>query len=113
MPVAWCIDAWSKGADGVIPWQTIGRAESWKHGDAQALLYPPRDGQPGPPRASLRLKAFRRGQQDVEMLEDLRRTYGVSRDEIARRVRAAVDLRSNSKARFEGDAGVHEGSGRS
>ena len=26
-PVAWCLDAWSLGADGVLPWQTVGNAE--------------------------------------------------------------------------------------
>ena len=23
-PVGWCLDAWSLGADGIIPWQTVG-----------------------------------------------------------------------------------------
>lgn len=27
-PAAWCLDAWTLGADGVLPWQTIGGAES-------------------------------------------------------------------------------------
>ncbi len=40
-PAAWCVDAWTLGMDGVIPWQTIGRAESWTKGDELALLYPP------------------------------------------------------------------------
>jgi len=65
---AWCIDAWSLGLDGVIPWQTIGRAESWKTGDELALLYPPRPGVDAGPVPSIRLKAYRRGQQDVEYL---------------------------------------------
>jgi hypothetical protein len=106
MPVAWCIDAWLKGADGVIPWQTIGRAASWKNGDAQALLYPPRDGGAGAPIASLRLKAFRRGQQDVDLLEALRRKHQVSRRELERRVRAFVDLRSSWSGRDAEDAGA-------
>ncbi len=27
-PVGWCLDAWSLGSDGVLPWQTLGKAES-------------------------------------------------------------------------------------
>jgi len=73
-PVAWCLDVFSRDADGVIPWQTIGTPESWKQADQLALFYPPR-GPADPHRAetlaptpSIRLKAYRRGQQDVEYL---------------------------------------------
>ena len=66
-PVGWCLDAWTLGSDGVLPWQTVGSADSWKRADPLALFYPGRD--PGAaPVPSLRLKAFLRGQQDVEYL---------------------------------------------
>ena len=39
-PVAWCLDVWSLGADGVIPWQTVGNADSWKRADELSLFYP-------------------------------------------------------------------------
>ena len=42
-PAAWCLDVWSLGADGVIPWQTIGNAESWNQADELSLFYPTRD----------------------------------------------------------------------
>ncbi len=68
-PVAWCLDVFTRGADGVVPWQTIGTGESWQKGDTLSLLYPPRPGDRSPlPVPSLRLKAYRRGQQDVEYL---------------------------------------------
>ena len=78
-PVAWCLDTWSLGADGVIPWQTVGSADSWERADELSLFYPARTrGQRGsnrsdaggglPPIPSIRLKAYRRGQQDVEYL---------------------------------------------
>src|SRR5690606_28467977 len=63
-PAGWCIDAWSLGIDGVLPWQTIGSARSWEQGDSQALFYP----SPIGPVPSVRLKAYRTGQQDVERL---------------------------------------------
>ena len=39
-PVSWSLDAWTLGADGVLPWQTVGNAESWRKGDELALFYP-------------------------------------------------------------------------
>jgi len=61
---AWCLSAWARGAMGVLPWQTIGGRGSWKSADTNALFYPDENG----PFPSIRLKAFRRGQQDVEYL---------------------------------------------
>jgi len=63
-PVLWCLSAWSKGAIGVLPWQTIGNERSWRFADQNALFYPSEKG----PVPSVRLKAFTRGQQDVEYL---------------------------------------------
>ena len=71
-PVGWCLDVFSRGADGVIPWQTVGNDESWKNADTLSLFYPARPSDRGQgstgPIPSIRLKAYRRGQQDVEYL---------------------------------------------
>ena len=64
-PVGWCLDVFSRGADGVIPWQTVGTDDSWHHADTLSLFYPIKGSPPAP---SIRLKAYRRGQQDVEYL---------------------------------------------
>ena len=48
-PVTWSLDAWSLGADGVLPWQTIGTAESWQKGDELSLFYFRRRAAPGDP----------------------------------------------------------------
>ncbi|BCO07689.1 hypothetical protein GF1_00650 [Desulfolithobacter dissulfuricans] len=64
LPVLWCLAAWSRGAIGVLPWQTVGTSRSWLLADQNALFYPTENG----PVPSLRLKAFTRGQQDVEYL---------------------------------------------
>src|SRR5204863_378798 len=29
-PVGWSLDSWSLGSDGVLPWQTVGTAGSWR-----------------------------------------------------------------------------------
>lgn len=67
-PVGWCLDSWCLGSDGVIPWQTIGNDQSWKQADPLSLFYPGRPAGRDRPVPSIRLKAYRRGQQDAEYL---------------------------------------------
>ncbi len=93
--VAWSLDAWSLGVDGVLPWQTIGRGESWTEADPLALFYPVRDG--GPPMPSIRLKAFRRGQQDVEYLDLYARLTEQPRWAVGQKVREALGLAGERK----------------
>jgi hypothetical protein len=97
-PVGWSLDAWTLGVDGVLPWQTVGSAESWKAADDLSLFYPGRrsDG----PLPSVRLKAFRRGQQDVEYLTLLQTELRQPRWTVAQAVRQALRL-----------AGVRTGTG--
>jgi hypothetical protein len=104
-PAAWAIDAWTLGADGVLPWQTIGSAESWRQADALALFYPARDDAPTTP--SVRLKAFRRGQQDVEYLALLARVRAAPRWAVGASVRQF--LRLAGERRGTGSAGEDAG----
>ena len=46
--VGWSLDSWSLGTDGVLPWQTVGRGDSWNKADTLSLFYP------GPPRSRAR-----------------------------------------------------------
>ena len=66
-PVTWSLRSWSHGSAGVLPWQVIGTAESWRKADATCLFYPTDKG----PLPSVCLKAFTRAQQDIEYLERL------------------------------------------
>ncbi len=98
-PVGWCLDAWSLGTDGIIPWQTIGNADSWERADELSLFYPGRprgqggDGKPGPGVIpSIRLKAYRRGQQDVEYLTLWAMLRKEPRWAVGRQVRTALNL---------------------
>jgi hypothetical protein len=97
-PVGWCLDVWSLGADGVLPWQTIGRSESWDRADELALFYPAwnRALRSGPgaglPIPSIRLKAYRRGQQDVEYLTLWSSLNKEPRWAVGGRVRSALKL---------------------
>ena len=74
-----------------MPWQTIGTADSWHKADELSLFYPGRGKEAGPV-PSIRLKAYRRGQQDVEYLTLLAQVKGEPRWAIGRSVRQALRL---------------------
>jgi Domain of unknown function (DUF4091) len=106
-PAAWCLDTWALGADGVVPWQTIGNSDSWKQADELALFYPhPAKDKPGSPRLgtkltpipSIRLKSYRRGQQDVEYLTIWSQLHGEPRWAVGQEVRAALQLAGTRQA---------------
>jgi hypothetical protein len=106
--VGWSLDSWSLGSDGVLPWQTIGNGDSWHHADPLSLFYPSRDGREREPIPSIRLKAYRRGQQDVEYLTLLAQVKDQPRWAVGQRVREALKLAGERKGSgFAGeDAGV-------
>jgi hypothetical protein len=99
-PVGWCLDAWSRGADGVLPWQTVGDDAAWAKADPLALFYPGGPAGLDGPAPSVRLKAYLRGQQDVEYLTLLARLQKRSPLELGPAVRDALKL-----------AGVRKGTG--
>jgi len=98
---AWCVETWALGADGVVPWQTIGKADAWEKPDDLAVFYPTPDG----PAPSLRLKAFRAGQQLVEYLTIYCAVAGESRDAVGAAVLAEPGLRATMRKTSEDDAG--------
>jgi len=107
-PVAWCLDAWCLGADGVLPWQTIGSKDSWDKPDELSLFYPARNPQDPPVSASLRLKSYREGQQLVEYLTCFAQTSGNSRASVAAAVTEFIGLQGRLKKKNEEDAGTLE-----
>ena len=64
----WCLEAYAAGCDGIAPWQSLGRQESWDRHQGTSLVYPSRPWMPKKPMPSLRLKALRDAQQDIEVL---------------------------------------------
>ncbi len=103
-PVVWCLLAWSRGAIGVLPWQTIGGQGNWSNGEATSVFYPAQGG----PVASVRLKAFCRGQQDVEYLTMLADAYGQPRYAVQNGLRQTIDLSGRVRKTSEEDAGTLE-----
>ena len=109
-PVGWCLDSWTLGSDGVLPWQTIGRDGSWKQADQLALFYPGGPVGLEEPVPSVRLKAYRRGQQDVEYLQ----MWQNHRERARWAVRGAVlkSLKLKSQQEATGAAASEEDAGR-
>jgi hypothetical protein len=99
--VAWCAETWALGADGVVPWQTIGDKDSLTKPDELAVLYPGPDG----PIPSLRLKAFRAGQQLAEYLTIYSQASGQDRDAVGAAVLALPGLRAGTIKTYDDDAG--------
>jgi hypothetical protein len=99
---AWCLDAWCLGADGVVPWNTIGTPRSWKEPDQTCLFYPTERG----PLPSLRLKAFCHGQQLVEYLTIFTRLSGHDRRSVAEAIRRQLGLEGLLAKTSEDDAGT-------
>ena len=106
--VGWSLDSWALGSDGVLPWQTIGNGDSWRRADPLAVFYPGRDAGEHEPIPSIRLKAYRRGQQDVEYLTLLAQVQREPRGAVGQSVRQALHLSGRRKSTgFSGeDAGL-------
>jgi hypothetical protein len=108
--LAWAWDTWLRGADGILPWQTIGNDASWKSADELALFYPstPSGRSPIP---SIRLKAYCYAQQDIELLRKLweqsTKQKSLDRYQWGERFRAPLELTSVSRTdnRYVEDAG--------
>ena len=98
---AWCVEAWSLGADGVVPWNTIGKPDAWQTPDELSVVYPTNNG----PVPSLRLKTFRAGQQLVEYLTQYGVVSGESRESVMAAVRAIPGLSATLVKKNEEDAG--------
>lgn len=110
-PAGWCVDSWTLGSDGVVPWQTIGSQSSWKSADALALFYPGDAVGQTEPVPSLRLKAFLRGEQDVEYFTLLAGVLKRPHWSVGQEVRRALKLSGQRRGTgFTGgeDAGVME-----
>ncbi|KAF0243852.1 MAG: hypothetical protein FD180_3020 [Planctomycetota bacterium] len=102
---AWCLQAFLDGCDGVVPWQTIGRQDSWKTPEDTALILPARPGLPRAPYATLRLKMLRRGAQDVELLRLWLEKSKASRAEIRAGLASNLGLAGTFRKSSEEDAG--------
>ena len=98
---AWCVEAWALGANGVVPWQTLGNDKSWQKADELSLFYPTAEGLV----PSLRLKTFRAGQQLVEYLTMFTALSSESRESVAAAVMKEPGLHATTVKKNDDDAG--------
>jgi hypothetical protein len=103
---AWGVAVWCQGGDGILPWQTIGTADSWKQADQLSLLYPGAGAGSKTPIPSVRLKAYLRAQQDAELLRMVAEAAGVGRGRLRLPVQYGLSAQKISTGAAGEDAGV-------
>ena len=102
--VAWLLDAYLNGADGVVTWQTLGSAKALDENDAgalgggNALLIPVEGPQGRHVVADLRLKAMRDGQQLIEYLHLLAKKRNLNREQLKAMVESIVSFQPTAAA---------------
>jgi len=100
------------GANGHIPWLCVGGTDDWNaQGDTSYTLMYNGESRFAPVKRagvypSLRLKAFRRGQQDVELILAAIRKQGLTRDQFRSAVSSVASYRGRTKRAYADDAGV-------
>ncbi|MCZ2080551.1 MAG: DUF4091 domain-containing protein [Bryobacterales bacterium] len=103
---AWAWRVWLNGGDGLLPWLATRTQNAWERAEPLTVFYSGAKFGQTEPFASLRLKAYRRGQQDIEYLNLLAKSKGWSREVLTRSVREALDLAAEVEEKYEEDAGT-------
>ena len=101
-PVTWCLKAWSQGAMGVLPWHTIATGDAWRRAGQTDLFFSHASGIV----PSVRVKAFRAGQQLVEYLTLLGSVERRPDFAVAAAARDIVSLAGRVHKTGETDAGT-------
>ncbi|MCX7825461.1 MAG: DUF4091 domain-containing protein [Verrucomicrobiae bacterium] len=102
---AWGVKVWLAGGDGFLPWNSISGDTAFERPTPTAILYPGMRFGLHEPLASLRLKAFRRSQQDVEYLSLLATKMGWDRAQTAATVTPLLNLAGRAQQSSDDDAG--------
>jgi hypothetical protein len=102
---AWAIRAWLAGADAIVPWQSVGTDANYEQADPTALILPGKRFGISGPVATLRLKALRRAQQDVEYLVQLAKRRGWDREQTAAAISGLLKLQGVFEQASSDDAG--------
>ena len=102
---AWGVKVYLAGGDGFLPWNSLGHDNALDTPTPTAVLYPGARFGLDTPLASLRLKAFRRSQQDVEYLSLLANQMGWDRAQTAAALAPWVNLTARTQQSSSDDAG--------
>ncbi|MCX6909576.1 MAG: DUF4091 domain-containing protein [Verrucomicrobia bacterium] len=102
---AWGVKVYLAGGDGFLPWNSLGGDSALDKPTPTTLLYPGGRFGLAAPLASLRLKAFRRSQQDVEYLALLAKKMNWDRAQLAAALAPLLDLAARTQQSSADDAG--------
>jgi hypothetical protein len=83
---SWCWRVWAAGGDGVVPWNAVAGSQAWDRAEPLTVFYTGTKFGSNEPFGSLRLKAYRRGQQDVEYLVLLAQKPGWDREAVQKAI---------------------------
>lgn len=105
---AWALDAWSGGASGIVPWQTVNKdGGALVEADQLGLFIFDKDSQGETVvRHSMRLQAFRTAQQLIEYLNLLQKRKGWTRAQTSEFVQRYVGLNVRVDKTHAADAGT-------
>lgn len=105
---AWALDAWSGGASGIVPWQTVNKdGRALVEADQLGLFIFDKDPQGETViRHSMRLQAFRTAEQLIEYLNLLQTRKGWTRTRMSEFVERYVGLNVTVDKTHEADAGT-------
>lgn len=101
---AWCVKAYVLGLNGVLPWNSLGEAESLRQASQTSLIVPGDLAGFAGPVASLRVFALREGAQVVELLRMLAERKGWSREQIGALAAQKVPLGGEFRQQFPDEA---------
>jgi hypothetical protein len=87
---AQAMNLWANGVDGYVPWLVLGEDRNWMDFASTSVIYPGKPAGVDGPCASLRLKAYRRAEQDVEYVWLYANKRGWLKDDPFRRRVAAL-----------------------
>ncbi len=107
--VLWCMAAFAEGADGVLPWQSLGGPQAFTVPDRNALIVAAPKETRVDWAVSLRVKALRRCQQDVELLAILENKKGFTREQIRDFVFKYFEIVKKSPGSDDSNSGVIQG----
>lgn len=105
---AWALDAWSGGASGIVPWQTVNKdGQALVEADQLGLFIFDKDPQGETViRHSMRLQAFRNAEQLIEYLNSLQARKGWTQAQMSQFVERYVKLHVEVDKTHEADAGT-------
>ncbi len=101
---AWCLKAAALGLNGVLPWDSLGEADSLREASQTTLIVPGNLAGYAGPVASLRVFALRRGAQDVELLKLLAAKRGWRPEQVGALVAQRVPLQVGFTQKFTDEA---------